>query len=189
MQQRIEVLVNNKSYILIDSSKRQSGVAEQFTYNLPNLITGVKSIRPVYCIISNSAYNIGALTNTFSIDRSGITLTQALTTGTYNTTTLMSQLNTLWNPLNITFLYDPSTLKVTITDTTSTPFEINKELCNIRSVIGFTAGFDYNSEQIIFESDSIVRLNNVYDYIHVNLNVVQQYYGTELRNYLVSIPL
>ncbi len=34
-----------------------------------------------------------------------------------------------------------------------------------------------------------MRLNNVYDFIHVNINIVQQYYGTQLRNYLVSIPL
>ncbi len=34
-----------------------------------------------------------------------------------------------------------------------------------------------------------MRLNNVYDFIHVNVNIVQQYYANELRNYLVSIPL
>lgn len=189
MQQRIEQLINNKTYLLIDSSKRTSGTAEQFLYTLPDLVTGVKSIRPVYCILSNSAYNIGSQQNTFSIDRSGLTLTQAIPVGTYSEANLIDALNLIWNPLNIDFSYDPNTLKVTILDTTSTPFKLNKELCTVRTALGFTASYEYNSEQIQHDSDSIVRLSNVYDWINVNIDVVQQYFGLELKNYLVSVPL
>ncbi len=96
-------MINNKTYLLIDSSKRTSGTAESFLYTLPNLVTGVKSIRPVYCIISNSAYNVGSQTNIFSIVRSGVTLSQAIPVGTYNTTTLINALNLIWNPQDIDF--------------------------------------------------------------------------------------
>ena len=97
-------------------------------------------------IVSNSAYNVGSLTNTFSIVRSGITITQAIPVGTYNTTTLFDQLNTIWNPLNIDFLYDPNTLQVTISDMLGTPFKIDKALSNMRPVLGFTEAFNFDSE-------------------------------------------
>ena len=182
-------MINNKTYLIIDSAKRQSGTAENFLYTLPNLVTGVKSIRPVYCIISNSAYNVGSVTNTFSIIRSGITLTLGITSGTYNITSLISALNVIWNPLRIDFGYDPATLKVSIVEMDGVPFKINKELATLSTALGFTESFAYESEQIQFDSNSIVRLNNIYDFVHINIDIVQQQYGVELRNYLVSLPL
>jgi hypothetical protein len=103
MQQRVEQLINGKSYLLIDSAKRQSGTPEQFVFALPNLLSGVKSIRPVYCIISNTTYNVSAVSNVFAIDRSGITTSQGIPVGTYTVNSLISALNTLWNPVDIDF--------------------------------------------------------------------------------------
>lgn len=80
-------------------------------------------------------------------------------------------------------------MKVSIVEMDSTPFKINKELATLRTALGFTEGYDYNSEQIQFESNSVVRLNNIYDYVHITLDVVKQYYGSQYRNYLVSVAL
>lgn len=40
------------------------------------------------------------------------------------------------------------------------------------TVLGFTTAFPFESEAIIQESNSVVRLTNTYDYIHVNMDVV-----------------
>jgi len=104
---------------------RSSGTAEDFIYNLPNIITGVSTITPIYCIITNSVYNITAVTNVFGIIRSGVNINLGIPVGTYTINQLITALDLLWNPLDIDFYYDPNTLKVTITETNGIPFKIN----------------------------------------------------------------
>ena len=38
-------------------------------------------------------------------------------------------------------------------------------------------------------SDSVVRINSIYDYVHITTDLVQQYYGTTLRDYLATVPI
>ena len=60
---RVNTLLNGKSYIIIDSSYRVSGTAESFLFMLPDLISNVKSVKPIYTIMSNNVYNITQLSN------------------------------------------------------------------------------------------------------------------------------
>ena len=55
--------------------------------------------------------------------------------------------------------------------------------------LGFTSQFNYESEQITHTSNSVVKLNNLYDFVHINIDLVKQYYASSMVNYLVSIPL
>jgi hypothetical protein len=55
--------------------------------------------------------------------------------------------------------------------------------------LGFTSSFNYGSEQIVHTSNSVVKLNNLYDFVHINIDIVKQYYANSMVNYLVSLPL
>ena len=84
VQARVEQLISGKTHIVIDSARRSSGVAENFTFTLPTLLKNVKSVRPVYAIISNCVYNITNTNNIFSIDRGGLIISLGIPAGTYS---------------------------------------------------------------------------------------------------------
>jgi len=52
------------------------------------------------------------------------------------------------------------------------PFKINKALCTMSTALGFTTTFNYESEQITHTSNSVVKLNNLYDFVHINIDIV-----------------
>ena len=164
-------------------------MAENFTFTLPTLLRNVKSVRPLYAIISNCVYNVTNTNNIFSINRSGPIVSLGIPAGTYNITQLINTLNGAWEVENIQFAYDSGTLKVTVQNMDALPFKIHKPLCTMSAVLGFTTQFNYDSEQITHTSNSVVKLNNLYDFVHINVDIVQQYYANQMVNYLVSIPL
>ena len=114
IQQRVETLLNGKQYLVIDSSKRVTGTAEDFIINLPNILTNVKSVQPRYAIMTNSVYNVTGVNNVFAITRTGVDVVIGISAGSYTIEELIDELNTVWNPTNIEFTYDAKTLKVTI---------------------------------------------------------------------------
>jgi hypothetical protein len=65
-------IINGYQYIVVDSSLRQSGTAENFVYELPYLITNIKSIQPVYTIFPNNIYTVSSLNNKLDMNISGI---------------------------------------------------------------------------------------------------------------------
>lgn len=69
LAEKVSIKLTGKAYIVVDSSKRVSGTAENFIFTLPTLYQNVKSIKPVYIIISNNIYNITAVTNLLTIIR------------------------------------------------------------------------------------------------------------------------
>jgi hypothetical protein len=89
-------------------------VAENFTFTLPTLLKNVKSVRPVYAIISNCVYNITNTNNIFSIERGGLVISLGIPAGTYSIDQLILTLNGVWLPENLQFAYDSGTLKVTV---------------------------------------------------------------------------
>lgn len=56
-------------------------------------------------------------------------------------------------------------------------------------ILGFTPQYDFSNLAIVQISNSVVKINNTYDYIHITTDLVQQYYGTTLRNYLATVPI
>ena len=56
-------VINGHQYLYIDSSLRVSGSAENFVFNLPYLITNIKSIQPIYTIFPNNIYTVSAVNN------------------------------------------------------------------------------------------------------------------------------
>ena len=114
VQQRVEQLISGKSHVVIDSARRSSGVAENFTFTLPTLLRNVKSVRPLYAIISNCVYNVTNTNNIFSINRGGPIVSLGIPAGTYNINQLIDTLNGAWEVENIQFAYDSGTLKVTV---------------------------------------------------------------------------
>ena len=172
----------------IDSSLRASGSAENFTFNLPYLITNIKSIQPVYSIFPNNIYTVSAVNNQFNFNIAGIDRTIQITPGTYNITSLINSLNALGAVSNTNFFYDPLTLKISITNLDSIPFQIQAS-STMLFILGFTSQYNFDDLAIVHISNSVVKINNTYDYIHITMDLVQQYYGTTLRNYLATIPI
>ena len=101
VQQRVEQLISGKQHIVIDSARRTSGVAENFTFTLPTLLKNIKSVRPVYAIISNCVYNVTNTNNIFSINRAGLVHSLGIPAGTYTIENLISTLNGVWLPESI----------------------------------------------------------------------------------------
>lgn len=172
IQERVEQLVNGKTYLIIDSAKRTSGTAENFTYTLPTLIKNVKSVRPVYTIISNCVYNITNTNNIFSVTRGGLTVSLGIPAGTYTIEQLITTLNGVWLPEDIQFAYDSGTLKVSVQEMNALPFKINRLLSTMSGALGFTGAFNYDSEQITHTSNSVVKLSNLYDFVHISIDIV-----------------
>lgn len=83
-------------------------------FTLPYLIRNVRSVRPVYTIISNCVYNVTNTNNIFSINRGGLILSLGIPPGTYNIDQLVDTLNGVWLPENLQFAYDSGTLKVSV---------------------------------------------------------------------------
>lgn len=77
---------------------------------------------PIYTIFPNNLYTISPVNNALYLIVSGIERLIEITPGIYNITELLLALNASGAIFNILFEYDPKTLKITITDTTSTPF-------------------------------------------------------------------
>ena len=102
------------------------------------MITNVKSIIPVETIFPNNLYTISPVNNALNLVVAGIDRLIEITPGIYNITDLLIALNASGVIFNISFSYDPKTLKITITDTTSTPFLIN-QTSTIASILGFTS--------------------------------------------------
>jgi len=55
--------------------------------------------------------------------------------------------------------------------------------------LGFNATYNYDDISEIHVSNTVVSINNTYDYIHITTDIVEQYYGTTLRNYMATVPL
>ena len=72
MQQEITSLLLGKQYLIIDSSKRESGKPEDFVIRFPSIINNIKSVKPVYTIMTNNVYNITAVNNTITYEINGI---------------------------------------------------------------------------------------------------------------------
>jgi len=172
VQARVEQLISGKTHIVVDSAKRTSGVAENFVFTLPTLLRNVKSVRPVYTIISNCVYNITNTNNIFSINRGGLIISLGIPAGTYNIGQLIITLNSVWLPEDIQFAYDSGTLKVSVQEMNALPFKIDKFTCSMSGALGFTSQFNYQSEQITHTSNSVVKLNNLYDFVHINIDIV-----------------
>ena len=88
------------------------------------MITNVRYIIPVETIFPNNLYTISPVNNALYLIVAGIERLIEITPGIYNITDLLIALNASGVIFNISFGYDPKTLKITITDTTSTPFLI-----------------------------------------------------------------
>ena len=76
--------VKKQEFLTIDSSKRSSGIPEDFVYTLPVLFKDVKAIYPLQVLISNNIYNLTIYSNSFSVNREGTIITKELPVGNYD---------------------------------------------------------------------------------------------------------
>jgi hypothetical protein len=79
--------------LFIDSSLRASGTAENFTFQLPYLITNIKSIVPIYTIFPNNLYTISSVNNALHLIVNGLGRLIEITPGIYTIDQLLIALN------------------------------------------------------------------------------------------------
>ena len=92
--------------------------------------------------------------------------------GTYDVTSLISELNAQSSAFNILFEYNPLTLKVSISHTSSVPFLILNS-STITGILGFNTTYNYDDISAIHISNTVVSVNNTYDYIHITTDIVE----------------
>ena len=68
-------------------------------------------------------------------------VTHSVPLGNYTVAELLTELNNLWNPDNITFSYNSNTFKYTISVTDAIPISIDTSNSDMLDIIGFS-GYD-----------------------------------------------
>ncbi len=108
--------MNHPQFVRISSGNRTSSStsSSQFTILLPSAINDVKSVSFAKCALPITWYNVSAAlgNNTFIVNRSSTNYTYTVPDGSYNITTLMSQIQTGINAL------DANTYVITYSTTT-----------------------------------------------------------------------
>lgn len=142
------------SQIHVNSTDRtaDSNSETDFTVKLTGQLRGVKSIRLLSVEVPHAFFNITTNNNRLSITQAAVTVVFIIPAGNYNATTYAASFNALIAGAfpNISLSFDNSTLRYTISDSLSTPFDVNTASTALADIgfdpnVALTGGFTYTA--------------------------------------------
>lgn len=160
------IIINSKFRKNFNNTYSNDFIIE-FPYTLNN-VTSLK-LKSVECINSSYAINNRKKNNIFFIDGNAITIPE----GNYTSIELITELNILLAPYNITATFDDYTARVTISSTTSTNFNLNFNVNNLEfyNTFGYILGFRRNPVNLSnsYLGESILNIRgDKYFYIYLD---------------------
>lgn len=166
--------MSSNKVLVIDSKDRISSSASSsdFTVYLTPAIERPRTIRLLGCIIPNTIYNVSSTCNVIQFDEGGSTLSGTVTSGSYDSSTILSAVTTAMNAVGTqtyTATYSATTFTITITASSGT-FRIHSGSTysfsnSILPLLGFISTSSTGSTQT--SSGAINLAGNKYLYVEI----------------------
>lgn len=178
--------------LVIDSSKRNTGSVNNFTYQLKWSITKPDTIALESIQLYNTQYTINDTNNKlYWTTRSGVASTSTLTNGNYNAVSLASHIQDVMNAVGAdvyTVSFSPTTGKITITNPSGN-FSLNFGTNTDKScayVIGFNN--DNLTGSSSYTSQNIVQLGTKYYVVYSDIVTNNNYDANEIGSVIAFVP-